>query len=185
MNALFFLAQQSAAEELADIREPVHIVDWMFWSIGSGMLLILGILAWILIRRYRARQAARPAGPPPIPPAQWARQALKQIAAEQEKYSDKDYSSAVSHVVREYLERALDVPAPEQTTEEFLVGIGTNPLFTTAMRQEMSAFLERCDLVKFAGQQLSHEERPRLLESARSFVATTEQSQPAVQSPAA
>lgn len=173
-----FLAQQGIPGELADIREPILIVDWLFRSLLGAVIVLALLLGAIWIRRYRRRLAERPAGPPPLPPAEWARQALDRLADEEQRYSDKDYIVAVSDVVREYLERAFDLPAPERTTDEFLAEIGNHPVFTPGMRGEMAAFLQRADLVKFAGQQLSREERPKLLENARSFISTAEHSEP-------
>lgn len=176
--SLLLLAQQSTPLELADIREPVIIVDWVFWSLLGAVVLLIAVLLGIWIRRYQKKLASRPSGPPPLPPAEWARQALERLAAEESQYSDKDYIVAVSDIVREYLERAFNLPAPERTTEEFLAEMADHPVFTPAMREEMSAFLQRADLVKFAGQHLSRDDRPRLLESARQFVATAEHSEP-------
>lgn len=183
MPGIELLAQQ--AGEFADIRDPVRITDWLFWGGLAAGALILVLIAWILFRRYRARRAERPAGPPPIPAGQWARQELERLAAEEGTYSDQDYTFAVSQIVREYLERAFALPAPERTTEEFLGEIGEHPRFNDAMRTGMSRFLERCDLIKFAGQQLVPEERPRLLGDARNFVETAERDHSASTPPAA
>lgn len=176
--SLLLIAQQSATEGLADIREPVLIIDWVFWSLLGAVAILVAVLLGIWIHRYRLRLANRPSGPPPLPPAEWARQALDRLASEESRYSDKEYVVAISDVVREYLERAFDLPAPERTTEEFLVEIAEHAVFIPAMREEMSGFLRRADLVKFAAQPLSRDDRPKLLDSARDFVATAEHSEP-------
>ncbi len=178
---LFTVLARLPAEELADIREPVRIMDWLMLSLVLAFLLIgAGTLYW-LIQRRRRLAAMRPSGPPPIPPMEWAMDALDVIYRDQKSYSDKEYTAAVSGVLREYLERAFQLPAPEQTTEEFLSTVGQHPIFTPDMRRDMVRFLEQCDLVKFAAQQLQKEERPLLIEQARTFVKTAELNQTAPQ----
>ena len=57
----------------------------------------------------------------------------------------------LSSVIRTYLEHRYEIRAPELTTEEFLLVAVRNEGLTTDHRALLTAFLERCDRVKFAG----------------------------------
>lgn len=162
------------SDGLADIRDPVRIIDWTTWGLIAGGVLIVALIALLFYLRARRRGPIVESGPPPLPPGEWARSALDRLSREGDSLEDKAYVAAVSDVVREYLERALHLPAPERTTEEFLQEITAHPAFSGSMREEMAEFLERCDLVKFARQVLERAKRPELIGQARSFVDTTE-----------
>jgi hypothetical protein len=166
-----------SGNRLADIREPVQIIDWTTWGLVIGAVAILALIVLWIILRLRRRGPKVELGPPPPPPGVWAQTELDRIAREGDTLEDRIYVAAVSDVVRGYLERALKLPAPERTTEEFLQEITRHPVFSPEMRSEMGRFLERCDLVKFARQELEREQRPVLISQARSFVETTEASQ--------
>ncbi len=79
----------------------------------------------------------------------------------------------LSAIVRDYLESRYDIRAPERTTEEFLVEASRATALTTDHRALLSAFLERCDRVKFAGYRPDSEESIASLKAARAFVEDT------------
>jgi hypothetical protein len=60
------------------------------------------------------------------------------------------FCTMVADATRLYLEERFNLRAPERTTEEFLVELRTNPHLTLDQKQSLGAFLEGCDLVKFA-----------------------------------
>lgn len=170
-----FLAQTAAdASELADIRDPIHLIDWMFWGALALVAVLVAILLWRWQRRRARERSLAPSGPPPPPPGVWARAELDRLDREQAQFADKAFIGEVSLVVREYLERALQLPAPERTTEEFLHELRTHPLFTDAMRADLGQFLSAADMVKFAAQALGEDQRPAFLDQARQLVDTTE-----------
>ena len=72
--------------------------------------------------------------------------------------------------MRGYLELRYEVRAPELTTEEFLLVASQHAAITADHRALLSAFLERCDRVKFAGYRPDSEESLASLEAARKFV---------------
>lgn len=79
----------------------------------------------------------------------------------------------LSAIVRSYLEHRYDIRAPELTTEEFLGVAARAPELTTAHRTQLSAFLERCDRVKFAGYRPDSNESIDTLAAARAFIEET------------
>ena len=79
----------------------------------------------------------------------------------------------LSGIVRGYLEHRYEIRAPELTTEEFLLVASQANALTADHRALLSAFLERCDRVKFAGYRPDSEESLASLGAARAFVEDT------------
>jgi hypothetical protein len=79
----------------------------------------------------------------------------------------------VSAIVRGYLERRYDIRAPELTTEEFLQEALRAKELTVEHRGQLTAFLEGCDRVKFAGYRPETAESVATLTAARGFVEDT------------
>ena len=79
----------------------------------------------------------------------------------------------LSAIVRTYLEGRYEIRAPELTTEEFLQEASRAKELTTEHRAQLSAFLERCDRVKFAGYRPDPAESIATLDAARAFVEDT------------
>jgi hypothetical protein len=79
----------------------------------------------------------------------------------------------LSAIVRSYLERRYEIRAPELTTEEFLQVAARDEGVKTDHRALLSAFLERCDRVKFAGYRPDSDESLDSLKAARAFVEDT------------
>jgi hypothetical protein len=82
----------------------------------------------------------------------------------------KDFYIELTMVVRRYIERAHDIRAPEQTTQEFLAAAMRHPHFTPACLAQLREFLESADLVKFAGQEATPQMADQAVESAKQYV---------------
>ena len=65
----------------------------------------------------------------------------------------KDFYIELTMVVRRYIERAHEIHAPEQTTQEFLAAAASHPHFRPESLAQLKEFLESADLIKFAGQE--------------------------------
>jgi hypothetical protein len=113
------------ANESADIRDiagPEAVPrDLRPWYVAGGALaaLTLLVLGWRWLRRRR-RHAERAA--PPRPAHEIAAEALRALRARRlpEAGEFKEFYSALSDIVRRYLEDRFRLRAPEMTTEEFL-----------------------------------------------------------------
>lgn len=79
----------------------------------------------------------------------------------------------LSSIVRHYLEDRYGVRAPELTTEEFLQEARRAAGLPGPQRELLTAFLERCDRVKFAGYRPDADESMATLKAARAFVEDT------------
>ncbi len=76
----------------------------------------------------------------------------------------------LSDIVRRYIEDQYGVRAPELTTEEFLQEARRSADLSGARRELLSAFLERCDRVKFAAYSPERRESDEALTLARRFL---------------
>lgn len=173
MNA--FLAAVNAAPEqpadpLAGLRENAPLVAvpwpaWVWWAIGVGAVVVVGLLVWLGV--WLARR--KPQAPPPTP-RQIALQALETLRAKAGALEPYAFSIEVSDVLRTYVSGHFGLHATQQTSPEFLADISKAPQFTDDDRSLLAAFLERCDLLKFARVAAHAEENNELLREAAAFV---------------
>jgi predicted nucleic acid-binding protein len=81
-----------------------------------------------------------------------------------------DWYVELSDIVRRFLEDQYGVRAPELTTEEFLQEAQRSAELSATHRDLLSAFLERCDRVKFAAYSPDQNESRESLAIARRFL---------------
>jgi len=169
------LAKEPNASDIRDIVAPEPIpVDWRpYWLLG-GALLVAAALATILHRILnRSRHAG--AAPPPTPPHEVAARALAELRRRNlpAEGAFKDYYSALSDIVRTYLEQRFHLRAPEMTTEEFLLATAREGRLERTHRQRLGEFLVESDLVKFARHRPTIADADRAWEAAARFVEET------------
>lgn len=163
----------ASAAGSADIHDLHNLVPLTYWE-RNGTLIIcssigaLILLAAIITLLLRKKPAVR------LTPYQIALRELQAAGGIAPTGQDKAFASAASSAVRHYLENAYHMPAPERTTEEFLLEAARHAWLRGKLEQLLRRFLEFCDLAKFAGQQLGAAEREQLLGAAREFLETAE-----------
>lgn len=159
-------------EDIRDIRGPKGMLPpWLIPALlaGAALLVLGGYAAW---RRHR-----RGSRPRVLLPFEAALQRLEDIRRLLDPASAREFSIAVSDIVRQYIEVQFMVTATHRTTEEFLRDLlETSNAALAAHRNLLAEFLNQCDLAKFAGVSLSRQILESLHRSARSFV--TESSKP-------
>jgi hypothetical protein len=168
-------------DDIRDIRGPKFIFPlWQVLAlVAAGVLLAAGGYAWW--RWRRRRRAARK-----LELFEIALQRLDAARALMHPSSVKEYSVAISDVVRQYIELGMQVTATHRTTEEFLHDLlGSSNASLAAHRNLLEEFLSQCDMAKFAGVGLSMQIMESLHRSARSFVIETSKPVPAAQPMAA
>ena len=164
-------AVAEAAEDIRDIRGPKFIFPpWLLPAVIAGVVLLalsaLGLRRW-LRRRRRPRV---------LLPFEIALQRLEEMRALMQPEDAREFSIAVSDVVRRYIEERFGVTATHRTTEEFLHDLLESSHAPLARhRALLSEFLQQCDLVKFAGMSLTLQNMESLHHSARAFVLETAQ----------
>jgi uncharacterized protein DUF4381 len=156
------------AEDIRDIRGPKYLLpDWL-WPvlIGGAMLLALGVYG---LWRWRRSRAARV-----LLPHEIALQRLEDIGALMQPTRAREFSIAVSDIVRLYIEQRFSVTATRRTTEEFLHDLlDSSDAALARHRGLLGEFLHQCDFVKFAALSLTQQNMESLRQSARAFVLAT------------
>jgi hypothetical protein len=156
-------------EDIRDIRGPKHIPSpwlWPLWLAGGAALAALLYAGWLWNRR-RALIAA-------LLPYEIALARLEEARALMQPENAREFSIAVSEIVRHYIEERFHVWAARRTTEEFLHDLlEPSDALLASHRALLADFLRHCDLAKFGRWILSTEEMDTMLQSAHSFVLQT------------
>ncbi len=173
--------------KLADIEPPVaEPVNWLLWSgIGAGVVILL-LVGWFL---WRHRKPKKEMQPPAVPPYLLALQAIeilnnKNLPA---KGMTKEFYAELSGILRQYIEGHLGLRATEQTTEEFLAGLGSlatpqsvglggfgaGVSLLPEHKRILRDFLTHSDLVKFAEYQPNVEDIDSAITLCRQFINDT------------
>jgi hypothetical protein len=151
-----------AAEDIIDIRPPIHIAAPFPWLIvGAAALGLVGVsaAAWKLLRRQRHRL-----------PYEIALERLENTRPLMREFHAEPFCLAVSDAVREFIEEVLLVRAMYRTTNEFLLEVSLSDPQLAPHRDTLASFLQQCDLAKFARWSLTVPQMEALLSSAKDFV---------------
>ena len=138
---------------------------WIVGGLGAAIL-VVGLIVYVL-RRPRA-------APPPRPAHEIAMEALRALAAKDlvGKGQVEPFFVEITWIVRDYVESAFGLRAPEQTTEEFLLDIATAPA-VAKHRGVLEPFLTAADEVKFARAAPNTTTIQRTFDTARDFILQT------------
>jgi len=151
-----------AAEDIIDIRPPIHIAAPFPWLVVSAAVVGLAGMsaaAWKLLRRQRSKFAY-----------EIALERLENTRPLMREFHAEPFCLAVSDVVREFIEEVLPVRAMHRTTNEFLHDVSLSDLQLAPHRETLANFLQHCDLAKFARWSLSIPQMEAMLSSAKDFV---------------
>jgi hypothetical protein len=167
----------AAADDIRDIRGPKGIFPlWQVAALlaGGALLIIGGYAVWRWARRRGSPRAQQL--------FEIALQRLEEIRALMQPSSVREFSIAISDIVRRYIEDEFKVTATHRTTEEFLHGLlESSNASLAAHRNLLAQFLQQCDMAKFAGVGLSMQIMESLHQSARSFVIESSKPLPAAE----
>jgi Domain of unknown function (DUF4381) len=162
-------AAAAAVEDIRDIRGPKYLFPpWLLPAVIAGAVL-LALSAYGIWRWLRRRRRPRV-----LLPFEIALQRLEEMRALMQPAAAREFSIAVSDVVRRYIEERFGATATHRTTEEFLHDLLESSHAPLARHRALLAeFLQACDLVKFAGMSLTLQNMESLHHSARAFVLET------------
>ena len=169
------LAKEPNAADVHDIRAPEAVpIDWRPYQVGGGVLAVLAGLGTLLWWWQRNRKRLLVV-PPPRPADEIAREALAALKRLGliERGDFKAYYSALSDIVRTYLEGRFGLRAPEMTTEEFLLATARAGQLDRQHRQLLGDFMVESDLVKFAKHVPTLADAERGIAAAERFIDET------------
>lgn len=150
--------------------DRIEAMQRRIWPKVLGAVAIAAALVVVVV--WWAR---RPKVEPPPPPAHEI--ALKRLRELERsdligRRKVEPFFVAVTEIVRDYIEGAFGLRAPEQTTEEFLAGLAT-AREVARHREVLQPFLTAADEVKFARFDADETAMRRAFETAERFVRQT------------
>ena len=155
----------AAAQDIRDIRGPKALQSsWLLMALATTLALGVGAgyAAWAWKRRRNRRVKS---------PHEIALERLESARLLMREGGSRDFSIAVSGIVREYIENAFGIIATHLTTHEFLTELLQSSHAAVAQNRPLLAeFLESCDLAKFGGWNLTLPAMNDMYQSASRFV---------------
>ena len=170
------LPADKAALEIADIAPPQplpHRTPGWLWALPVVLMAVLLAAAAIVVAITRRRRRTE---------AVYSEPAHERAYRELQTLVDEDligngriklFYLRISAILRRYIENRFGLQAPERTTEEFLAELSTADVFTEEDRQLLQAFLQHCDLVKFAEHKPETQEIQKTFDTCRTFIEKT------------
>ncbi len=152
-------------------EEWVALERGLSW--GAVGVVVGSALAWVV---YRWLKRPKPASPPPPPRPPWEvaferlHEARHAGLLETKRFAD--FFDRVNDAVRECLGARFGFDGLESTTDEMLAALRVIPHFRVPL-PEIAAFLQDCDLVKFADVTPTLAECERALADAEKVVRAT------------
>jgi len=138
--------------EIRDVLPPIDLFD-IYWWVWVVLAVALAVAMYFVFKKWRKLPKANIEPPQPSRPA-WeiAFERLADLTARKliDKGEFKEYYIVLSGIVRKYIEDRFDIKAPEMTTEEFLKSLQGSGVLDDAQKDILKAFLNLCDMVKFA-----------------------------------
>jgi hypothetical protein len=163
--------QEAGTNDIRAIKPPVEIPNswaWVWWLAGIIVLLAAATAGWIFVKRKFFKPVPAIIIPPHVRARQRLREALSLI------HDARLFCIAVSNALRLYLEERFSFRAPERTTEEFLLDLQQTTLLSPDQKESLAAFLQECDLVKFARFEPNEDELRGLHDAALRLVDETQ-----------
>jgi hypothetical protein len=161
--------------DIRDIRGPLGIPMGLLRMLLLALLpLLLIALLYTVARRLRSRDDASPSpalAPLERPAHEIALEAMAELEASRllESGQVKEYHIEVSDILRTYVERRFRVDALEMTTREVARGLQRAGV-DASFREGLGAFLDQCDMVKFAKVRPGPDQSRQVLELGRRLV---------------
>ena len=162
--------------EIADIKDVVPLPSrwplWWIWLVIAAAVLVMAVI--ILVRRRRQKKryvrilkAAH----------ELAYESLRKLQEDDlvAQQRVKEFYERISHIVRRYIEHRFELPAPQHTTEEFLIEAGSAEYLTAEQKAMLRQFLQHCDMVKFARYGPTPEEIAETFGVTEEFIEATRQ----------
>lgn len=170
----------TSAKKLKDIKPPFEekfnwkwYINYLYWGIGILVAIIIIVLLTIYYNNKNKQVIIEPEKPK-IPPHITALESLNKIKNEHiwTEGQVKEYYSAISETVRQYIEERYQVNALESTTDEIMTAFRSQ-VVDKESKDKLQQLLMLSDLVKFAKMFPIETEHNFTLQNAFDFVNGT------------
>lgn len=151
-------------------------VYWKYPVIALGAAALIAIIV-LLIVRYNEKRKAKPAAPPAEPARPAHEVALEKLSRTKEEKvykrgKIKEYHTAITDALRDYLEGDYQIAAHELTTRQIISALKYSGIDEKEMIK-LRTILFRADMVKFAKETPDEQENTAAVSDAIQFVQNT------------
>lgn len=157
------------------ISEPRPPLPWWTWLLVALLPVGLAGLIYLLMRRKKIEALIRI-----FKPAHEVAYARLQRLVDADHIGQghvKRFYEEISHILRHYIEDRFQLHAPERTTEEFFAELKHSEELEPADQAKLHAFLQHCDLVKFAKHDPATDEIQQTFDLVKDFIEKTRSDQ--------
>jgi len=165
--------------DIRDIKMPLEIPrnyrQLIFIIVISVLVIVIGILTFLFIKRHREGKSLIPRRvKPQRPPHEVALEDLEKLVASDllEAGEVKKYYVTISEIIRRYIEGRFFIIALEMTTTQLLDNMRRANIDQEILPMT-EEFLDSCDLVKFAKYIPTNEENEQVTQQAFDLVNRT------------
>lgn len=143
---------------------------WWLWL----LLLLAAAGVWAYFHWWRKGKNPFKPEKKRLPPYEEAMQRLQLLKSQElwQKGQDKDYYTALTDILREYIDRRFGINAVEMTTTQIVSALRQNKE-TQLVNDQLQEILAVADFVKFAGQRPLADDNERSFTRALQFVEAT------------
>ncbi|MFI3291079.1 MAG: hypothetical protein R3Y46_04265 [Opitutales bacterium] len=99
--------------------------------------------------------------------------AIRQLNTDE--VADEEYTTRLSDIVRVFLEEHYNLPAPERTTPEFIALANKSIIIEKDIKEKLQKLLELSDMVKFAKQAISPEQKSLISKTALELIEKSQE----------
>jgi hypothetical protein len=151
---------------------PYTVREFLPYIILAILLIGLGLLIWRFTQKKKVHEEQATIVLPPDPPIVIARKKLT-ICRQKALWKEQQYKthySAVTEILREYIENRLSLPALESTSYETINLLKKDASIDRASISQLDRFFQEADLVKFAKEPATEASSVALLEEAERWL---------------
>ena len=155
---------------------PITIQEMLPWILGILTAIILGLVGFLIYRRYKNRPVEVITKPKPKEPAHIIAFRDLEVLKNEKVWQNgevKVYHSRLTDIIRAYIEHRYEIPALEQTSDEIFGAFERNGLQQVVPYENLQQLLTLADLVKFAKGKPQPSENDRSMDLAYEFVKRT------------
>ncbi|XOF34326.1 MAG: hypothetical protein ACL93V_03250 [Candidatus Electrothrix sp. YB6] len=160
-------------DQLYDIKEPILIPEHnrILWIVAATVLATLLLIVLILFLRKRSKKQKA------VLAHETALHELKRAGLLIEEENIAAFVNLIDQTLRRYIEQRFGIFARRQTTREFISGLAEDredvPVDLKKNSDNLKAWLQHCDMVKFAKAGLSRETMMDMAANLRVFIEAT------------
>lgn len=145
---------------------PIEKLNWNLFFIIIGILIVAGAVVAFLQWKKSKSQWSIPAD---ADPKEWALQQIEILEKQVPFQSHKSSWIHLTEVLRLYMQRVWDIPAPYFSTGEILVSIAGKEQYQSQLNK-VATVLELGDQVKFAREHTTEEQQKSSIQLAKEII---------------